>query len=267
MITYLVQVLLKLPFIRKRFWRRWYQYLARSQPQSDWTFMNYGYISLNGSAPPVLEPEHESQRNWIQLYHHVASGADLADKDVLEVGSGRGGGAAYLHRYLKPKSYLGVDLARRAVDFCNRVHGADGLTFRQGDAEALPLPDESVDVVVNVESSHCYPNMPKFLGEVTRVLRPGGIFCYADLRGASGLDRLKDELGAMGLELLSEENIRPNVMAALREDNAMKRDFIRELAPRWMWQPLDTFAAVEGSSMWNGFESGELVYHHAVLRK
>ena len=60
----------------------------------------------------------------------------------------------------------------------------------QGDAQNLPFPDESFDAVINVEASHIYPNFERFLGEVARVLRPGGHFLYADFRNRDGLPRL-----------------------------------------------------------------------------
>ena len=52
-----------------------------------------------------------------------------------------------------------------------------------GNAESLPFADESFDAVINVEASHGYPDFPRFLAEVARVLRPGGHFLYADFRG------------------------------------------------------------------------------------
>ena len=55
--------------------------------------MNYGFIDDN---PPELEPEDESDRLFIQLYHMNIRDVDLAGKQVLEVGSGRGGGAVGL---------------------------------------------------------------------------------------------------------------------------------------------------------------------------
>ena len=268
MITRIVRLMLRRPRLRRFFWRRWYQFLARRQPQHDWVFMNYGYVILNGGeTPPRLDGEHEAQRNWIQLYHHVASGADLSGKRLLEVGSGRGGGAAYVHRYLGPAETVGIDLAPAAVAFSNRVHGGDGLSYRQGDAENLPLAEASFDVVLNVESSHCYGSMPRFLSEVRRVLRPGGYFCYADLRRKEDLAGLQADLAGNGLRLVREENIAPNVLAALKQDNLLKREYIRAHAPRWLWDPLNTFAGIEGSAIWRGLEEGTTIYHCAVLQK
>ena len=49
-----------------------------------------------------------------------------------------------------------------------------GLDFVHGDAESLPFSDGSFDAVINVEASHAYPRLTRFLEEVVRVLRPGG---------------------------------------------------------------------------------------------
>jgi ubiquinone/menaquinone biosynthesis C-methylase UbiE len=59
---------------------------------------------------------------------------------------------------------------------------AGPLDFVRGDAQNLHFPDQSFDAVINVEASHIYPNLERFLGEVARVLRPGGHFLYADFR-------------------------------------------------------------------------------------
>ena len=111
----------------------------------------------------ALEENDEPDRYFIQLYHHVASAVDLEDKEVLEVGSGRGGGSSYIKRYLKPRRMVGIDFSANAVAFCNDAYSVDGLSYQTGDAEHLPFEDESFDAVVNVESSHCYGSMEAFL--------------------------------------------------------------------------------------------------------
>lgn len=58
----------------------------------------------------------------------------------------------------------------------------------QGNAEHLPFPARSFDIVLNVESSHLYTNINKFLEEVYRVLKPDGYFCWADLRQKNEVD-------------------------------------------------------------------------------
>ena len=88
------------------------------------------------------------------------------------MGSGRGGGASYISRHLKPKSVVGIDISKNAVRLCKSTHQYPNLSFYVGDSEKIPFEDESFDVVLNVESSHCYGNILLFLTEVKRVLKP-----------------------------------------------------------------------------------------------
>ncbi len=45
-----------------------------------------------------------------------------------------------------------------------------------------PLPDNSLDIILNVESSHCYQDQLKVFSENYRVLKPGGYLLWCDLR-------------------------------------------------------------------------------------
>src|SRR5437016_3904726 len=196
--------------------RLWYQTLVVLDRGREITFMNYGYADLDPNANEIsLNDGEQANRFCIQLYHHVAGAVDLTGKDVLEVGSGRGGGASYIARHLKPRSMVGIDLSDKAVEFCNHHYSTDGLSFSQGDAENLPLADNTFDAVVNLESSHCYGSMERFLSEVYRVLRPGGYFLFSDHRNQDKIDLLRKQLAESGLKLERETDITPNVVKAL----------------------------------------------------
>ena len=179
------------PVIKKLIWKRWYQFLAGGYKQEDWTFMNYGFAQTDRDVQDlVLRPADENDRYNIQLYDRIVGGVDLTGLDVLEVGSGRGGGSSFIARYHKPQSMLGIDYSDNAVDFSSKAHNTPGLSFRQGDAEALPCEAGSFDAILNVESSHCYGSMDRFLNEVFRVLKPGGYFLWADMLGPAEVRRL-----------------------------------------------------------------------------
>ena len=155
---------------------------AMTRNVESWTFMNYGYADIDGrEKPPRMAAGDETERYCVQLYHHVVGGLDLRCKDVAEVSCGRGGGASYVKRYLKAKSVTAIDLSTNQIDFCRRVHTVPGLRFMQGEAEDIPLPDECVDTIVNIEASCLYQDSAKFFREVFRLLRPGGHFVYADI--------------------------------------------------------------------------------------
>jgi len=214
-----------------------------------------------------LQPEDEPNRYSAQLYHYVASRVPLAGLDVLEVGSGRGGGAAFVKRYLQPRQMTGVDFSAKAVQLCQRQQRLEGLTFLQGDAEALPLPDGSFDAVLNVESSHCYGSMPAFLAEVRRVLRPGGHFLFADLRSAPDRDRLHQNVLDSGLAIVEQEDITENVVEALRRDSQRKLDLLEKHGNHRLMSVFRQFAAIEGSAVFEGFRNRSAVYMRYVLRK
>src|SRR5277367_2393678 len=98
-------------------------------------FLNYGYATTDSSGADLeLEAVDEANRYPIQLYNRVASAVDLRGKDVLEVGSGRGGGAAFIKKYMHLHSMTGVDLCGKAVKFCRRRHRHhEKLSFVRGD--------------------------------------------------------------------------------------------------------------------------------------
>ncbi len=254
------------PPLRRLFWKRAYQYLASAHPGCEWTFMNYGFVPENGQKLP-LEPADEENRYCIQLYHYVATQVEIGGQDVLEVSSGRGGGASYIFRYLKPWSMTGIDFSPNAVEFCRRCHSAEGLSFQVGDAENLPFEGDSFDAVVNVEASHCYGSMSAFLGEVARVLRPGGHFLYTDFRSAEKMGNLDRELAGCPLELLQERDITENVLEALRRDSARKKALINRSAGPMLRHAIEEFAALEGTRLFRSLENRARIYKSYLLRK
>lgn len=118
--------------------------------------------------------------------------ADLRPGErVLDLGSGAG---------------LDVFLASRAVGPEGRVFGLDftpemlgksrasaarlglaNVSFLEGDIEAIPLPDASVDVVVSNCVINLAPNKERVFAEAHRVLAPGGRFVVADMLATAAL--------------------------------------------------------------------------------
>jgi ubiquinone/menaquinone biosynthesis C-methylase UbiE len=201
------------------------------------------------------------------MYHSLALKSVVAGKQVLEVGSGRGGGARYLATSLKPASYIGLDIAQSAVDLANKLHSVPNLKFIQGSAEAIPLPENSIDVVLNVESCHGYGSVETFLKEVKRVLKPGGHLLLVDFRYTAQMDLFKQQLKECGLKYLSEEDITGNVVRAIEAEDAVKKERIRTLFPK-KWQNLfSEFAGVVGSKFHLNLKNRERLYYRFVLQK
>jgi SAM-dependent methyltransferase len=266
MLTRVFAGLLRVPRLRKALWRNWYQFLARTYRSADWTFMNYGFAD-EAAEPLTLAPGEEKDRYCIQLYNYAAGSIDLRGSWVVEVGCGRGGGASFIARYLGPRRLTGVDLSSEAIAYCRRTHTVAGLDFRFADAEMLPFDDSSVDAVVNIESSHCYPSLPAFFNEVRRILKPQGYFLYADLRERNGLGEWRNMLAQSGLIVTAESDITTNVLRALDRDNERKRAMIGELVPRFLQSSFGDFAALRDSRIYNAFRTGGLMYGCFVAQK
>jgi ubiquinone/menaquinone biosynthesis C-methylase UbiE len=95
---------------------------------------------------------------------------DRAPERVLDVGCGTGEGALFLAREFPQARIRGVDISEEMVRAAVAKVGLDPegrVAFKVGDAAALPYPDESFDLVALL-------NMPPFVAELARVLRPGG---------------------------------------------------------------------------------------------
>ena len=265
MLEYFIKKLLSPPITRKWFWKKWYDCLARRKPELDLKLMNYGYSDKD--YHPTLDNIDEPDRYPIQLYHYVATQVSLTGKKVLEVGSGRGGGASYVARYLHPKSMVGIDISEYAVTLCNKIHDVPNLCFQVGDSESIPFPNDHFDAVINVESSHCYGSMEEFLKEVRRVLKPGGHFLYCDLRPTEKLNELKKELLGSGMRIIQETDITENITLALDLLSVKRKELIDTNVPILLRNPIETFAGIRGTRIYNAFHDGTASYICATLKK
>lgn len=105
---------------------------------------------------------------------------------VLDVGSGGGIDTIVAARAVGPTGEaIGVDLLEEMCERARRHAEEAGVAawtrFLRGAMEDLPLPDESVDVVVSNGVINLSPRKSRALAEIHRVLRPGGRLCVSDL--------------------------------------------------------------------------------------
>lgn len=252
---------------RALFTNSWYALVSKLDRNAEVTLMNYGYAHADGTRI-WLEPEHETERYALQLYHHVATGVPLEGKDVLEVGSGRGGGAAYISRYLKPRQMVGVDRTASSVEFARRHFAAQkNLRFKEADAHDLPFEDASFDAVVNIESAQHYKDIGRFLAEVHRVLRPGGHLLIACFEDASKDVFPRQALARSKLRSVREEDITPAVVRAMDLDSARREGLAQKLVPPPLRGLAGEFAGVRGTALYESFANGASPYLSFVYRK
>ncbi|HLN49645.1 MAG TPA: arsenite methyltransferase [Steroidobacteraceae bacterium] len=141
---------------------------------------------------------------------------------VLDLGSGGGIDVLLSARRVGPagKAY-GLDMTDAMLELARdnqRKAGADNVEFLKGEIEAIPLPDNSVDVII----SNCVINLSsdkdRVLQEAFRVLKPGGRFAISDVvtRGAVPEELRRDMLLWVGCiaGALEENDYRAKLMAA-----------------------------------------------------
>jgi O-methyltransferase len=198
-----------------------YRRVAGGLAPGDLPFMNYGYAEPDEHDYDWIRPEDRAHKYHFSLVRRALGGLDLRGKALLEVGSGRGGNCAYLARYSEAASIRGVDPCWENIDASSRAVPA--VKFVCGDAAGLPFQNASFDIVLNVESSHCYPDFAAFLAEVRRVLRPGGFLAYTDIWF---LDILPYDwqgrlhaLESCGLSIEQDEDISEPVFRALKKED------------------------------------------------
>lgn len=100
--------------------------------------------------------------------------AEARGKKVLEIGCGNGADGVMFAKH--GADYTGVDLTEAAVEATRKHFDAAGLTgtFQIENAERLSLADERFDLVYSYGVLHHTPNPATAIGEVYRVLKPGG---------------------------------------------------------------------------------------------
>jgi phosphoethanolamine N-methyltransferase len=117
----------------------------------------------------------------------IVAGLDLADKTVLDIGSGIGGPALILAGEMGAR-ITGIDLegplVARARAYAEAAGLGDRIEFRQVTPGPLPVDDEAIDVVYSSGVFTQVADKLEMFKEVSRVLKPGGVFtCYDWMKG------------------------------------------------------------------------------------
>jgi len=152
----------------------------------------------------------------------IADAAGVTDTDlVADVGCGPG--TAVREAARGGARAVGIDPSGATLWLADRIsvlRRADRVSWTPGRAEALPLADDSVTIVWSLSSAHHWTNLTAALGEIRRVLVPGGKVLIAERLtrpGARGLaahgftssqaDSLAEQMTATGFAAVRIETL------------------------------------------------------------
>ena len=244
-------------------WRSFYNKLSRRLEDvgvaDSSFFLNYGYLPIDSNNESAFDiREGTFNANSVRLVLEVVGSVDLDGRTIVEVGCGRGGNSAVIAQKFSGQ-VIGVDMSSEAIAFCSRAHARHGIDFKVGDALNLPLADGLCDAVVNVESSHSYGNLPKFLNEVRRICRPGAWFLHTDFLSPEDWDYVRTRLRALGFVTERDRDITANVLASRDQASSNWEQVYGDGNAR-----VANFLALPGSAIYEQLRAGLLEYR--ILR-
>lgn len=236
-------------------------------------FMNYGYVEQNeedkralAGIQATLETEPKIEHTYIRLYEKIFSlcpwyPSKLEGKDFFEVSCGHMGGLDWFAKaHPELKSVRGLDFAPADPDDPRVI---------QGDAQAMPVADNSVDIIINVEATHAYGKEFEFYKECMRILRPGGYLLWTDFRIVGYYeDMVYERMREAGLDIVVQADITDGVLAALDiQTDRVKGYMQKKWYTRCMTTMWNAFWGVPGTAVYRDMASGKYVYAACACQK
>ena len=204
---------------------------ALKKISGDYTMLHY---------PLYISDADEFSRAQENLTRYCLSFVEpIKGKKVLEVGCGNGVQTKFIHEHYQPGTITGLDINDGNIRIASEEKARRqvyNVQFLVGNAQDMKtIPDNSFDIVINIESAFHYPDKDAFLKELNRVLVPGGSYLIADIlttrKNDEGnragwkrkmilhhwtLDQYTNGIEKAGLKLVRQEDITSGVIRAFR---------------------------------------------------
>ena len=141
-------------------------------------FVGYPAARLDALPPTAVE-------SFAGVGYPFAADVIRAGDTVLDIGSGSGTDALIASRLVGARgTVVGLDMTEAMRDKLRAnaaAAGASNVEVLEGNAEEIPLPDASVDVVTSNGVLNLVPDKGKAFREIARVVKPGGYLQLADI--------------------------------------------------------------------------------------
>lgn len=171
---------------------------------NDFDFMNHGYFPVANNTSHLLLDTSAS------LYCYLVNKfKSVANKSIIDIGCGRGGGTKHIRQSYDFSEVFGCDYNQKNIDQC--LINSSNCNFRRENAETLECYEDGYfDLALNVESMHCYNDLSKFFDSVKRTLKQDGEFIVADIMDHEVAIEVEKELSKR-FRVIEVEDITQNV--------------------------------------------------------
>lgn len=145
------------------------------------------------------------------LHRYAITTPYVVNKDVLDIACGEGYGSNLISKYAN--QVYGVDIDSTTIDLAEKKYKKDNLLFKTGSTDAIPLKENSIDVVISFETIEHHDKHEKMFDEIKRVLKKDGILIistpdkkyYSDTRNFKNQFHVKELYRFEFLNLISNK--------------------------------------------------------------
>ena len=180
-------------------------------------------------APIYKKAMKADQKIYDFMYERIPE--KIRNMEVLEIATGPG----LLAKHVAPaaKKMIATDYSDGMIAQAKKGDCPANLAFEVADAMSLPYPDDSFDAVLIANALHIVPDPEKALGEISRVLRPGGILIapnFVEHQGTIGSRIWSGILRIAGVRF--EHQWSAKEYLRFLEENGWRVTFSKEMAAR-----------------------------------
>lgn len=126
------------------------------------------------------------------LHRYALTSYLITDKVVVDLASGEGYGSNLMADHAK--EVIGIDISPIVIENAIKKYKKNNLAFKTGSATSIPMPDQSIDIVVSFETIEHIAEHDKMIDEIKRVLKNEGILIIStpDKRNYSDIPQYKN---------------------------------------------------------------------------
>ncbi len=207
------------------------------------SFFNLGYVPTK-SAPPrskIKLSDFVINKNAISLVLEVIADANLNNKNIIDMGCGRGGTLSVVEDYFNPRKIIGIDISQSSINYLKNSYKQNSLEFICGEATNIKIEDNWADIVIMIELMNSNPYILKVYSEIARVLKPGGELLHSGIFPNEYYEEIIQGI-AKDFDIWRNSDITGNVLLSCKNDassrhNALTKASIENVLDKFLIAP------------------------------